>query len=281
MTERRRQIRGNLAAFALLFAVSLYRQLSLRFWPGDPLRTWILYAGYVVLIASWAVSIKSRITTGSVRFFLLADAAVMLYGLTIRFIQDTWWQDNIALMRVSGLFVEATILPMLTMGFFASLGTGRADTYRISAKWYSVLIPVAVMTVLNMLDEQLHAIALIRTIYEVPHLPQLSSIPDYELTEEELKSGISFPEAYRALRRFCDGASGMAVINPAEYDTEFADPETCTKRIYVEKVKLPPTGKEWKEYSFTLNNPPDRHLIKLEFRTKGKRLDLEWMKVPR
>ena len=82
------------------------------------------------------------------------------------------------------------------------------------------------------------------------------------------------------LRYRCDGLSGMAVINPAEYDTEFADPETCTKRIYVEKVKLPPTGKEWKEYSFTLNNPPDRHLIKLEFRTKGKRLDLEWLKVP-
>ena len=82
------------------------------------------------------------------------------------------------------------------------------------------------------------------------------------------------------LRYRSDGPSGMAVINPAEYDTEFADPETCTKRIYVEKVKLPPTGKAWKEYSFTLNNLPDRHLIKLEFRTKGKRLDLEWLKVP-
>ena len=83
------------------------------------------------------------------------------------------------------------------------------------------------------------------------------------------------------IRYRCDGQSGMAVINPADYDTEFSDPETCTKRIYVDKVKLPRTGKEWKEYSFTLNNPPDRNLIKLEFRTKGKRLDLEWLKVPR
>jgi len=82
------------------------------------------------------------------------------------------------------------------------------------------------------------------------------------------------------LRYRCDGLSGMAVINPAEYETEFADPETCKKRLYVEKVKLPPTGKEWKEYSFTLSNPPDRNLIKLEFRTKGKRLDLEWLTVP-
>lgn len=82
------------------------------------------------------------------------------------------------------------------------------------------------------------------------------------------------------LRYRCDALSGMAVINPADYDTEFADPEACTKRIYVEKVKLPPTGREWKEYSFTLNTPPERNLIKLEFRTKGKRLDLEWLKVP-
>lgn len=82
------------------------------------------------------------------------------------------------------------------------------------------------------------------------------------------------------LRYRSDGLSAMAVINPEEYDTEFADPQTCTKRIYVEKVMLPATGKQWKEYTFKLNNPPDRHLIKLEFRTKGKCLDLEWMKVP-
>ena len=82
------------------------------------------------------------------------------------------------------------------------------------------------------------------------------------------------------LRYRCDGPSGMAVINPAEYDTEWADPETCTKRIYVEKVRLPPTGKAGKEFAFTLKNPPERNLIKLEFRTKGKRLDLEWLKVP-
>lgn len=167
MAERRRQIRGNLIAFALLFTVSLYRQISLHLWPDDPFRTWILYTGYVVLIGSWAVSIKSRITAGSMRVFLLADAAVMMYGLTIRFVQDTWWQDNTALMRISGLFVETTILPMLAMGFFASLGTGRADTYRINPKWYLVLIPTAVMTILTMLDEQLHFM-----FYIIPEEPQ-------------------------------------------------------------------------------------------------------------
>lgn len=82
------------------------------------------------------------------------------------------------------------------------------------------------------------------------------------------------------LRYRADGPSGLAIINPAEYDTEWADPETCTKRIYAEKVRLPATGKQWQEFKFTLSNPPDRNLIRLEFRTKGKYLDLEWMKVP-
>ena len=82
------------------------------------------------------------------------------------------------------------------------------------------------------------------------------------------------------IRYRCDGAGGMALVNPAEYDTEFADPETCTKRIYVEKVKLPPTGRQWKELTFTLAKPPDRNLVKLEFRTKGTCLDLDWIKVP-
>lgn len=83
------------------------------------------------------------------------------------------------------------------------------------------------------------------------------------------------------IRYRCDGISGMGVINPEDYKTEFEDPETCEKRIYVEKVKLPPTGREWKEHTFTLSAPPNRNLVKLDFRTKGKRLDLEWLKVPK
>ena len=83
------------------------------------------------------------------------------------------------------------------------------------------------------------------------------------------------------IRYRCDGLSGIGVINPEDYNTEFEDPETCEKRIYVEKGKLPPTGGEWKEHAFALSAPPNRNLVKLDFRTKGKRLDLEWLKVPK
>lgn len=167
MTERQRRIRINFAAFLLLFFVSLYRQISLRYLPNDPFRTYVLYACYVFLIAVWAASIHARVTQKGMRNYLLLEAAVMLLGLTIRFLQDTFWQENVLLMRVSGLCVGATLLPMVLLGLYASLGTGQADSYRISKKWYILLIPIFIMTYLSVTDEKRHFVC-----YIIPEEPQ-------------------------------------------------------------------------------------------------------------
>lgn len=82
------------------------------------------------------------------------------------------------------------------------------------------------------------------------------------------------------IRYRSDAIGGIGVINPEDYHTEFADPETCSKRIYTEKVMLPSTDGKWKEYVFRLEKPPARNLVKLEFRTRGRRFDVEWLKVP-
>ena len=47
-------------------------------------------------------------------------------------------------------------------------------------------LAVAAESADNMLQAQLHAIALIRSVYSTPALPQLASIPEYPLTDEEL-----------------------------------------------------------------------------------------------
>ena len=156
MTERQKQIRINIAVLLLLFFVSLYRQISLRYLPDDPFRTYVLYGGYVFLIAVWVVSIYARITQKSMRNFLLIESAVMLFGLTIRFLQDTFWQEDVLLTRVSGLYMEATLLPVLLFGIYAALGIGQADSYRIPKKWYGLLLPVAVMVLLIVSDESRH-----------------------------------------------------------------------------------------------------------------------------
>ncbi len=170
MKEHQRQIRINIAAFLLLFFVSLYRQMSLRYLPNDPFRTYILYACYVFLIGGWAISIYSRVTQKGMRNYLLLEAAVILIGLTIRFLQDTFWQENIQLMRVSGLCVGATLLPIVLLGLYASLGTGQADSYRIAKKWYGLLIPVLIMTYLSITDESRHFMCYIIPEEQQPNL---------------------------------------------------------------------------------------------------------------
>ena len=167
MTARQRQLRLNILAFLLLFSVSLYRQLSLRYLPDDVFRTYILYACYVLLIGAWIVSINARITQKSMRLFLTLEAVVMLIGLSIRFLQDTFWYDNIPLMRVSGMYIESTLLVGLTFGIFASLGIGQWDNYRPPRKWLLLLIPVIAMTFLSVTDESRHFM-----FYIIPDEPQ-------------------------------------------------------------------------------------------------------------
>ena len=146
----------NIAAFILLFFVSLYRQISIRFLPNDPFRTYVMFACYVFLIAVWAVSIRARVTQKGMRDFLLLEASLMLFGMTIRFLQDTFWQGDILLTRVSGLYMEAALLPLFLFGLYATLGTGQTDNYRMPKKWYSLLIPVIVMALLTVTDEHHH-----------------------------------------------------------------------------------------------------------------------------
>lgn len=154
MTANKKQIQWNIAAFLLLFLVSLYRQISLRMLPNDPFRTYILFACYIFLIGIWVVSVGMRVTQKSMRNFLMLEAAVMLTGLTIRFLQDTFWFENILLMRVSGLYICATILPGLALSIYASLGIGQWDHFKIPGKWYLLFIPVMIMTYLCVTDEE-------------------------------------------------------------------------------------------------------------------------------
>lgn len=167
MSEHRNQILKNIVAFAVLFIVSLYRQLSLRFLPNDPFRTYILYACYVLLISIWIFSITLRVTQKSIQKYLIAEVLIMLTGLTIRFLQDTFWTENILLMRGSGLFVGATLLPIMLFGLYAALCIGKADEYRIQKKWYWLIIPVALLLLLNVTDEWHHFVC-----YIIPEEPQ-------------------------------------------------------------------------------------------------------------
>ena len=53
MSERKKSIIRLFVAAGLLFAVSGYRQLSMRYWPEDFLRPYLVWAVYMLLLLRW------------------------------------------------------------------------------------------------------------------------------------------------------------------------------------------------------------------------------------
>ena len=170
MSIRMKQIRMIISALLLLIIVSAYRIWSLNYYPQDPFRTYILYACYVFLFLLWGISIYNRVTQKFMRIWLYLEGSVMLLGLTLRFLQDTFWFRNILLMRISGLCIAATILPFLLLGMYASLGIGQNDQYFMDYKWFSFLIPVLVSTYMILTDERSHFVFFIDPSEQQPNL---------------------------------------------------------------------------------------------------------------
>ena len=141
------------AAFLLLCVISAYRQISMRFFPNDPVRPVAVYVTYLLLLAGWWASIRNRVTQRNMRFFLLAEHAVMLIAISQRFIQETLLTQNIYLLRMSGYLNGIPIIFFPLFGLYASFCLGKTEDYRINRNLYYLLIPVVVMSGLIITNE--------------------------------------------------------------------------------------------------------------------------------
>ena len=154
MESGRRSAAFGAAAFGLLCAVSLYRQLSLHLWPGDPARPFVVYAVYAALLAFWWVSLRRRVTQTSMRRFLLAEDLLMLFGLTVRFVQDAFLYRDVYRMRTSAYLLGAPVVLLPLLGFYASCGLGQGEGYRLPRRWYGLLAPAAALMLLMLTNER-------------------------------------------------------------------------------------------------------------------------------
>ena len=130
----------------------------MRYLPYDPVRPVAVYFVYLVLLAGWGSAIFNRVTQGNMRFFLLAEHTVMLVGITSRFIQDALLYHDIYLMRVSGYWIVIPTALFTLFGFYAALGLGKAEEYRIDRKWYYLLIPAGILIFLMLTNERHHLV---------------------------------------------------------------------------------------------------------------------------
>ena len=167
MSEHKKSIIWLFSAAALLFAVSAYRQLSMRYWPEDFLRPYLVWAVYMLLLLRWQYTITTKITQKAMHCHLTAQNIVSILYLTVRFIQDAFLYVNIPWMRFTGYFINVAAIFIPLFGLYGSFYLGKADDYRISKKWYLLLIPACFLSVMALTNEWHHFL-----YYIVPEEPQ-------------------------------------------------------------------------------------------------------------
>ena len=167
MGERKKSVVRLFAAATLLFAVSAYRQLSMRYWPEDFLQPYLVWAVYMLLLFGWQHTITTKIMQKSMRSHLTAQNIVSILYLTVRFIQDAFLYVNIPWMRFTGYFINIAAIFIPLFGLYGSFYLGKADDYRISKKWYLLLIPACFLSVMALTNDLHHFF-----YYIVPNEPQ-------------------------------------------------------------------------------------------------------------
>ena len=167
MSERKKSIVRLFAAAALLFAVSAYRQFSMRYLPEDFLRPYLVWAVYMFLLFSWQHTITTKITQKSMRSHLTAQNVVSILYLTVRFVQDAFLYTDISWMRFTGYFINIAAVFIPLFGLYGAFYLGRSEDYRISKKWYLLLIPACFLSVMALTNDLHHFL-----YYIVPEEPQ-------------------------------------------------------------------------------------------------------------
>lgn len=156
MSERKKSIIWLFVAAGLLFAVSGYRQLSMRYWPEDFLRPYLVWAVYMLLLLRWQYTITTKITQKAMHCHLTAQNIVSILYLTVRFIQDAFLYVNIPWMRFTGYFINIAAVFIPLFGFYSAFYLGKPEDYQISKKWYLLLIPACLLSVLALTNDLHH-----------------------------------------------------------------------------------------------------------------------------
>lgn len=167
MGERKKSVVRLFVAAVLLFVVSAYRQLSMRYWSEDFLRPYLVWVVYMLLLFGWQYTITTKITQKAMHCHLTAQNIVSILYLTVRFIQDAFLYVNIPWMRFTGYFINIAAIFIPLFGLYGSFYLGRSEDYRISKKWYLLLIPACFLSVMALTNDLHHFL-----YYIVPEEPQ-------------------------------------------------------------------------------------------------------------
>ena len=165
LPKQKKEIIYLISTFVVLCIASAYWQISKRIFPADAIRPVLIYSLYATLLAIWCVAIHSRVTQRNMRIYLTAENILMLFGMTIRFIQEMYWYrftidvlsiNDILLMRFSGYCTNIAFILIPLFGFYASFGLTKTEEYRFNRIWHFLLVPAASLTLIVLTNDVHH-----------------------------------------------------------------------------------------------------------------------------
>ena len=121
----------------------------------------------MLLLLRWQYTITTKITQKAMHCHLTAQNIVSILYLTVRFVQDAFLYVNIPWMRFTGYFINIAAVFIPLFGLYGAFYLGRPEDYRISKKWYLLLIPACFLSVMALTNEWHHFL-----YYIVPEEPQ-------------------------------------------------------------------------------------------------------------
>lgn len=137
----------------LLFAVSVYRQLCIRYDSENQLYPFVVYAVYLFLLVLWYVSIKRRLMQSTMRRLLYYENYIMVFWMTVRFLQEEYFYKDMHIMRMSGYLISIPLMMIPLLGFYAAFGLGCDENYTMPRKWLPLSIPVVISILLILTSE--------------------------------------------------------------------------------------------------------------------------------
>ena len=110
----------------------------------------------MLLLFGWQHTITTKITQKAMRSHLTAQNIVSILYLTVRFIQDAFLYVHIPWMRFTGYFINIAAIFIPLFGLYGAFYLGRSEDYRISKKWYLLLIPACFLSVMALTNDLHH-----------------------------------------------------------------------------------------------------------------------------
>lgn len=153
LREQKKSVLYLLVSLLILILVSNFKQLMELFYPRLRFTAVVVFTIHSILLSIWWASIRHRITILHIKWCLVTECFIMQFWVFVKFLQDFVLFEDTAALRFSGYFIAFPMLVVPLMGFYAALGLGQSQSFRLGHKHHMIGVPAGILIVLMLTSD--------------------------------------------------------------------------------------------------------------------------------